>query len=162
MSAIHPPKWNENTTDDDRWDNLDGSIERGFAGASIFFANGNIVSNLTRSSEYARLLASIGINGVVVNNVNANATLLTPANVEGLARIADTFRPYGVQLGISLDFASPTRGVQGRPNLTTYDPLDTTVVQWWTNITTDIYAAVPDFAGYLVKVSVIERNADNL
>lgn len=133
------------------WDNLDGSIERGFAGNSIFFANGGIVSNLTRAAEYARLLASIRINAVVVNNVNANASLLTPQNIEGLGRIADAMRPYGVQVGISLYFSSPASGVQGQANLTTFDPLDQSVVAWWTNVTDQIYSRVPDMAGYLVK-----------
>jgi len=130
---------------------MDGSITREYAGNSIWFANGGIVSNLTRAGQYARLLASIGLNGVIVNNVNANSTLLTAMNIEGLSTIADVFRPYGVQLGISLDFASPTEAVTGRANLSTYDPIDPTVVQWWTNVTNDLYAAVPDFAGYLVK-----------
>ncbi|EMC99278.1 glycoside hydrolase family 67 protein [Baudoinia panamericana UAMH 10762] len=135
------------------WDNLDGSIERGFAGNSIFFANGVIVSNLTRAAEYARILASIRINAVVVNNVNANASLLTPDNIAGLGRIADAMRPYGVQVGISLFFASPTSAVQGQANLTTFDPLDPGVVNWWTNVTNQIYAKVPDMAGYLVKAN---------
>lgn len=130
---------------------MDGSIERGFAGNSIFFANGTIVSNLTRAGEYARILSSIGINAVVVNNVNANSTLLTPTNIGGLGRIADVMRPYGVQVGISLDFASPIEAVKGQANLTTYDPLDPSVVGWWTNVTEQIYARVPDMAGYLVK-----------
>jgi len=83
-------------------------------------------------------LASIGINGVIVDNVNANSTLLTSTNIEGLGRIANTFRPYGVQLGISIDFASPTKAVHGRLNLTTYDSLDSSVVQWWTDVTNDL------------------------
>ncbi|KAK5695412.1 hypothetical protein LTR97_008918 [Elasticomyces elasticus] len=135
------------------WDNLDGSIERGFAGNSNWFYNGSIVSNLTRTAEYARLLASIGINAVVVNNVNANASLLTPTNIEGLGRIADVMRPYGVQVGISLYFSSPTAGVRGQANLTTFDPLDESVVQWWSNVTDQIYEQVPDMAGYLVKAN---------
>ncbi|KAK4889113.1 hypothetical protein LTR27_012082 [Elasticomyces elasticus] len=135
------------------WDNMDGSIERGFAGNSNWFSNGSIVSNLTRTAEYARLLASIGINAVVVNNVNANASLLTPTNIEGLGRIADVMRPYGVQVGISLYFSSPTAGVKGQANLTTFDPLDESVVQWWTNVTDQIYEQVPDMAGYLVKAN---------
>ncbi|KAF2774456.1 alpha-glucuronidase [Teratosphaeria nubilosa] len=133
------------------WDNLDGSIERGYAGNSLWFSNGTIVSNLTRTAEYARLLASIGINGVVINNVNANASSLTPENVDGLGRIADVMRPYGVQIGLSLYFSSPTSGVQGQKNLTTFDPLDNEVIDWWKNITDQIYDKVPDFAGYLVK-----------
>lgn len=136
-----------------QWDNLDGSIERGYGGASIFFENGVVVSNLTRVTEYARLLASVGINAVVPNNVNANASILTPQNIDGLGRIADAMRPYGVQIGLSLFFASPTSGVQGQTNLTTFDPLDPSVVTWWSNVTDQIYERVPDMAGYLVKAN---------
>ncbi|KAI5237107.1 alpha glucuronidase [Aureobasidium subglaciale] len=136
-----------------QWDNLDGSIERGFGGASIFFSNGTIVSDLTRVAQYARLLASVGINAIVVNNVNANATILTPHNIDGLGRIADVMRPYGVQLGISLYFSSPTSGIQGQANLTTFDPLDSGVVTWWSNVTNQLYDRIPDMAGYLVKAN---------
>lgn len=133
-----------------QWDNLDGSIERGYGGNSIFFTNGLVVNNTDRVSQYARLLASIGINGIVVNNVNANSSLLSPTNVEGLGRLADAFRPYGLQVGIALDFASPTEGlVYG--NLSTYDPLDPGVISWWQNVTDTLYRRVPDMAGYLVK-----------
>ena len=130
-----------------QWDNMDGSIERGYGGPSIFFNDGGIVEDLSRVKQYGRLLASVGINAVVVNNVNANATLLTPENLKGLGRIADVFRPYGVKIGISLNFASPeTLG-----GLDTYDPLDTSVINWWSNITEQLYQNVPDMAGYLVK-----------
>lgn len=130
-----------------QWDNLDGSIERGYAGPSIFFRNGFVVDNVTRVAEYARLLASVRINGIIVNNVNANAALLSAQNIEGLKRLADVMRPYGVQLGISLNFASP-QAVLG-----TFDPLDPRVDAWWANITDQIYAKVPDMAGYLVKAN---------
>jgi len=132
-----------------QWDNMDGSIERGYGGPSIFFNNGGIVDNLTRVSEYARLLASIRVNGIIVNNVNANVSLLSPQNIQGLGRIADVFRPYGIQVGISLNFASPT-AIGG---LTTFDPLDSGVISFWTNITDQIYQRIPDFAGYLVKAN---------
>ncbi|KAJ5752085.1 hypothetical protein N7520_009002 [Penicillium odoratum] len=130
-----------------QWDNMDGSIERGYGGESIFFENGTIVDDLTRVHQYARLLASIRINAVVVNNVNANATLLTPQNIDGLGRIAEVFRPYGVKIGISLSFAAP----QTLGGLGSYDPQDPTVIGWWSNITDQIYTRVPDMAGYLVK-----------
>ncbi|HET8638197.1 MAG TPA: alpha-glucuronidase family glycosyl hydrolase, partial [Acidobacteriaceae bacterium] len=110
-----------------QWDNLDGSIERGYAGRSIFFANGSVRPDLTRASEYARLLASVGINGCVVNNVNANPRMLTPEMIAQLARIADAFRPWGVRLAISVDLASPKK-IGG---LDTFDPLDPQVVAWW-------------------------------
>ena len=140
-SPVAPLRWVN------QWDNMDGSIERGYGGASIFFKDGAIVDDLTRVRQYARLLASVRINAIVVNNVNANATLLTPKNIDGLGRIADIFRPYGIQIGISLNFASPeTLG-----GLDTYDPVNATVVNWWNNITHQIYERVPDMAGYLVK-----------
>lgn len=136
-----------------QWDNMDGSIERGYGGPSIFFENGVIVSDLTRASEYARLLASVKINGIIVNNVNANASLLSAQNIQGLGRIANVFRPYGIQIGIALNFASPASGVTALSNLTTFDPLDAEVIAWWTNMTDLIYQSVPDFAGYLVKAN---------
>ncbi|KAF2795049.1 glycoside hydrolase family 67 protein [Melanomma pulvis-pyrius CBS 109.77] len=131
------------------WDNLDGSIERGYAGPSIFFRDGFVVDNVTRVAEYARLLASIRVNGIVINNVNANATLLNARNIEGLGRLADAMRPFGVQLGISLRFDSP----QTFGGLNSYDPLDLKVDAWWANITNQIYKRVPDMAGYLVKAN---------
>ncbi|PWY79323.1 glycoside hydrolase [Aspergillus heteromorphus CBS 117.55] len=107
-----------------RWvnqlDNMDGSIEGGYGGASIFFKDGTIVDDLAPIRQYARLLASIRVKAVVVNNVNAIATLLSSENKKGLARIADACRPYGVQIGISLNFASP----EDLGGLDTYDPLD--------------------------------------
>ena len=132
-----------------QWDNLDGSIERGYAGPSIFFSNGLVVDDLTRVSDYGRLLASIRINGIIVNNVNANPNLLNSTNMQGLGRIADALRPWGVQVGISLNFASP----QSFGGLTTFDPLDTGVIAFWHNITDRLYSHVPDFAGYLVKAN---------
>ncbi|KAL2822639.1 glycoside hydrolase superfamily [Aspergillus granulosus] len=132
-----------------QWDNMDGSIERGYAGPSIFFSSGRIKDDLTRAREYARLLASIRINAVIVNNVNANASLLSPDNMDGLARLADTMRPYGISVGISLNFASP----QSFGGLDTYDPLDKSVIAWWASITDELYSRIPDLAGYLVKAS---------
>lgn len=136
-----------------QWDNMDGSIERGYGGPSIFFEYGTIASDLTRAADYARLLASVRVNGIIVNNVNANATLLSTQNIQGLGRIADVFRPYGIQVGIALNFASPTSGVTALSNLTTFDPLDTEVIAWWTNMTDLIHQSVPDLAGYLVKAN---------
>ncbi|KAJ5462915.1 hypothetical protein N7475_007859 [Penicillium sp. IBT 31633x] len=130
-----------------QWDNMDGSIERGYGGPSIFFENGKIVDDLTRVVDYARLLASIKINAIVINNVNANPALLTPENLDGVARIADIFRPYGIQVGLSLNFASP----QTHGGLSTFDPLDASVIEWWSDITAQIYQRIPDMAGYLVK-----------
>ncbi|MGC1156346.1 MAG: alpha-glucuronidase family glycosyl hydrolase, partial [Acidobacteriaceae bacterium] len=84
-----------------QWDNLNGTIERGFAGRSIFFDNGSVRTDLTRAGDYARLLASVGINGCTINNVNADPKILTPEMMRGVARIADQFRPWGVRLSIS-------------------------------------------------------------
>lgn len=135
-----------------QWDNMDGHIERGYGGDSIVFANGTIKNDLQHVTDYARLLSSIRINGIIINNVNANATLLNPQGISGIGRVADAFRPYGIQVGISLNFASPTANlVYG--NLSTFDPLNQTVINWWTNVTDTIYRRVPDFAGYLVKAN---------
>jgi alpha-glucuronidase len=130
-----------------QWDNLDGSITRGYGGPSIFFNNGTVVDDLTRASQYGRILASIGLNGLIVNNVNANSSLLSDVNMAGLGRIADVFRPWGVRIGISQDFAAP----QDFGNLSTYDPVDPSVVAWWQNTTDNLYKHVPDMCGYLVK-----------
>ncbi|KAH8197426.1 hypothetical protein TruAng_008403 [Truncatella angustata] len=136
-----------------QWDNLDGSIERGYAGPSIFFKNGGILGNLTRVAQYARLLASVGINGVVVNNVNAalaaNIPLLNSSNIEGLGRIADAMRPWGVRLAISLNFDAP----RNNGNLSTSDPLDASVIDFWTDKTAELYQHVFDLAGFLVKAN---------
>ncbi|KAK2747840.1 hypothetical protein FQN55_004716 [Onygenales sp. PD_40] len=137
-----------------QWDNLNeggthGSIERGYAGHSIFFDDGKVVDDLTRVGQYARLLASIRVNALVPSNVNANYTLLTDENMAGLARIADVFRPYGIQLGLSLYFASP----QDLGGLDTFDPLDEKVITWWHEITAKLYDHIPDMAGYVVKAN---------
>ncbi|KAI1413375.1 glycoside hydrolase family 67 protein [Hypoxylon sp. FL1857] len=132
-----------------QWDNMDGTIERGYAGPSIFFERNGIISNVTRVAEYARLLASIRVNGIIINNVNANANLLSEKNMAGVGRIADAMRPWGVKVGISLNFASP----QSFGGLNTFDPLDKSVIAWWTDITNKLYKYVPDLAGYLVKAN---------
>ncbi|MGH9743234.1 MAG: alpha-glucuronidase family glycosyl hydrolase, partial [Candidatus Acidiferrum sp.] len=141
QQASAPIRWT------DEWDNLDGSIERGYAGRSIFFENGNVRADLTRASEYARLLASIGINGCAVNNVNANPHVLDDSFLPQLARIADVFRPWGVRLSISVDFSSP-KVIGG---LDTFDPADPRVVEWWAKKVDEIYRQIPDFAGFVVK-----------
>ena len=131
----------------DQWDNLNGTIERGYAGRSIFFENGGVRADLARASEYARLLASVGINGCAVNNVNADLRMLTPEMILQLARIADAFRPWGVRLAISVDVSSP-KAIGG---LDTFDPLNPQVIAWWQKKVDDIYAQIPDFAGFVVK-----------
>jgi alpha-glucuronidase len=129
------------------WDNLDGAIERGYAGRSIFFESGQVAADLTRAGEYARLLASVGVNGCAVNNVNADARAIAPEFVPQLARIADAFRPWGVALAISIDFSSPMK-IGG---LETFDPLDPRVAAYWKSRVDDIYRAIPDFGGFVLK-----------
>ena len=142
QSAPHAPvRWTN------EWDNLDGTIERGYAGRSIFFANGRVVSDLTRARDYARLLASIGVNGCTVNSVNADPRTLQPEFIRELARIADVFRPWGVRMSIAIDFSSP-KVVGG---LDTFDPLDAKVAGWWKAKANEVYAAIPDLAGFVLK-----------
>ncbi len=129
------------------WDNLDGSIERGYAGRSIFFENGKVVEDLTRAGEYARLLASIGIDGCTVNNVNANPMVLSSDFLPQLAKIAAVFRPWGVRLSISVDFSSP----QSLGHLDTFDPVDPKVAAWWKNKADEIYKLIPDLGGIVLK-----------
>ena len=131
----------------DQWDNLDGRIERGYAGPSIFFENGNVRADLTRAGEYARLLASIGINGCAINNVNANPRVLEDEFLPQLARVANVFRPWGVRLSISVDLSSP-KVIGG---LDTFDPADPRVAEWWKKKFDALYALIPDFAGVVVK-----------
>jgi alpha-glucuronidase len=131
----------------DQWDNLDGSIERGYAGRSIFFENGHVRGDLTRASEYARLLASMGINGCVVNNVNADPHVLDESFLPQLTRIADVFRPYGISLGLAVNLSTPKQSGE----LATFDPLDPRVQTWWKKKFGAIYRAIPDFGGVVVK-----------
>jgi alpha-glucuronidase len=131
----------------DEWDNADGSIERGYAGRSIFFDAGHVRDDLAPVAEYARLLASIGINGCNLNNVNGSSPFLTSEMVQGVARIAEAMRPYGVRVGLSVDVASP----QKIGGLATYDPDDPAVKSWWATKANEIYDLIPDFAGFTVK-----------
>ena len=130
-----------------QWDNLDGSIERGYGGRSVFWENNAVRADLTRAGEYARLLASLGVNGCSVNNVNANPRILTPELLPQLARIAAAFRPWGVRMVISVDFGSPrTTG-----GLDTFDPLDPRVIAYWKTKVDALYEAVPDLGGIVLK-----------
>ncbi len=131
----------------DQWDNLDGSIERGYAGRSIFFENGGVRADLSRVAAYARILASVGINGCTINNVNADPHLLDDDHLPQLVRVANAFRPWGIQLSISVDLGSP-KIIGG---LDTFDPLDPRVADWWRKKAGQIYAAIPDFGGFAVK-----------
>jgi len=129
------------------WDNANGTVERGYGGPSIFFEDGHVREDLAPVSEYARMLASIGIDGCNVNNVNGAAPFLTPEWLKGLARIADTMRPWGVRIAISVDIASPQK-VGG---LKTFDPLDPEVKAWWAAKFDEVYKLIPDLAGVTVK-----------
>ena len=129
------------------WDNPDGSIERGYAGPSIFFESGKVRADLSRAAAYARLLSSIGVNGCTINNVNANIDLLKPGSLTDIARIANVFRPYGVRLSLSIDMSSP----QIIGGLKTFDPLDPKVAAWWGNKVDEIYREIPDFGGVVIK-----------
>lgn len=130
-----------------QWDNLDGSIERGYGGRSIFFENRRVRPDLTRAAEYARLLASVGINGCTVTNVNADLHIFDDDFIPQLARIADAFRPYGVQLGVAVNVSMPKQ-VGG---LDTFDPLDPRVAKWWQDKFDEVYQQIPDFGGVVVK-----------
>jgi alpha-glucuronidase len=130
-----------------QWDNVDGSIERGYGGQSVFFENGAIRGDLTRAGEYARLLASLGINGCSINNVNANPRVLGPEFRPQLERVAAVFRPWGVRPVLSVDFGSP-RTLGG---LDTFDPLDSRVAAWWTAKVDELYRAIPELGGFVLK-----------
>jgi len=131
----------------DQWDNLDGGIERGYGGRSIFFQDGKVRTDLTRVREYAGLLASIGINGCAINNVNANPHLLEEDFLPQIARIADAFREWGIRIAVSIDLSSP-KVIGG---LDTFDPLDPRLSQWWREKVDTIYHRIPDFGGFVVK-----------
>lgn len=131
------------------WDNPDGHVERGYAGRSIFDW-WHLPERLDqRMIDYARANASIGINGVVVNNVNARAFMLEPRYIAKLARLADAWRPYGIRVFLSARFSAP-RDIGGLP---TADPLDPAVRAWWKAKADEIYTAIPDFGGFLVKAN---------
>jgi alpha-glucuronidase len=129
------------------WDNADGTVERGYGGRSIFFESGHIREDLVPVSEYARMLASIGINGCNINNVNGAAPFLTTEWLKQVARIADTMRPWGVRVAMSVDIASP----QKIGGLSTFDPVDPQVKAWWAAKFDEVYKLIPDFAGITVK-----------
>ncbi|WP_456785827.1 alpha-glucuronidase [Cellulomonas sp. P5_C5] len=138
----------------DHWDNtvvhpVMGQVERGYAGGSIFYADGRVRDDLSRVAQYARLLGSVGINAVGLNNVNvhaAEARLLTD-HLGDVARLADTFRPHGIRVYLSVSFAAPLT-VGGLP---TADPLDPSVQDWWADTVRRVYETIPDFGGFVVK-----------
>ena len=142
------------------WDNLDGSIERGYAGKSIFKweeiklgkngKGGSISKSLhDRLITYARANASFGINGSVLNNVNASPKMMTAEYINKVKVIANILRPYGIRVYLSINFASP----MALGYTKTADPLDKKVQQWWKKKAKEVYAAIPDFGGFLVKAN---------
>ena len=131
------------------WDNLDGTIERGYAGKSLWNWEELPTILSPRYETYARANASIGINGTVLNNVNASPQILSEPYLQKVKALADVFRPYGIKVYLSVNFASPM--VLGK--LETADPLDKTVSHWWKNKVKEIYRLIPDFGGFLVKAN---------
>ena len=129
----------------DHWDNPDGTIERGFSGHSIFWET----PSAEVLSQYARANASVGINGAVLNNVNAKPQTLSSDNLQQVRWIADILRPYGIRVYLSVNFASPIR----LGGLATADPLDKSVIAWWNKKVDEIYRLIPDFGGFLVKAN---------
>lgn len=131
------------------WDNLDRTVERGYAGFSLW--NWQKLPDFIdqRYIDYARANASIGINGTVLTNVNANALILTPQYLEKVEALANVFRPYGIKVYLTARFSAPIE----IGNLKTADPKDPKVINWWKNKSVEIYKRIPDFGGFLVKAN---------
>jgi len=132
----------------DCWDNMDGTVERGYAGRSLFFEGGTFSYDLRRIRHLARLMASVGLNVLCLNNVNVHepAQGLLAEFLPGLSALAEVFRPFGVRLLVSVDFSMPLRA-----GLSTADPFSPEVQRWWADTASKVYRAVPDLAGFLVK-----------
>lgn len=133
----------------DHWDDMNGSIERGYSGRSFFYDNYEILYN-DRTEMYARLMASIGINAIVINNVNVHERetyLITDTYLEQVARYAALFAKYGIRLFVSVNFAAPME----LGNIPVSDPLDPDVIAWWQETVRHIYEVIPEFGGFLVK-----------
>lgn len=132
------------------WDNFDGSIERGYAGDSIYYDQNAFRGDIDLMRQYARLLASIGLNAVSINNVNVHKLetfFIEGASLNGIKKIADVFSEYGISTFLAINYAAPiTVG-----HLTTADPLSLDVVAWWDKVVTGIYNVIPNFAGFIVK-----------
>ncbi|MBR6170675.1 MAG: alpha-glucuronidase [Bacteroidaceae bacterium] len=134
------------------WDNLDGTIERGYAGESIFWSLTPAPSPRERGdhiNKYAEACASVGINGTVLNNVNASPKMLTPIYINKVKEIADILRPWGIRVYLSVNFGSP----KALGEVKTADPLNPQVRKWWKKKTREIYKLIPDFGGFLVKAN---------
>ena len=136
------------------WDNPDGSVERGYSGRSIFFKNGKLDYDPSLIRHIARLMASVGLNVICINNVNVHfpGQLLLEDDLPDLAALAALFRPFGVRLMVSIDFSRPM--AHGVP---TADPLDPEVRRWWKECAEKVYATIPDLAGFLVKADSENR-----
>ena len=138
----------------DHWDNLDGTMERGYAGHSIFWRDEKDSLTVTEQDkilwrEYAQANASIGINGAVLNNVNASPRMLAGKTLKKVKAIADVLRPYGMKTYLAVNFSSPA--ILG--GLKTSDPFDKEVIKWWRAKVKEIYSLIPDFGGFLVKAN---------
>ena len=131
------------------WDNMDRTVERGYAGQSLWNWEELPITLSDRYKEYARANASIGINGTVLNNVNASPKILSAEYLQKVKALADIFRPYGLRVYLSVNFASP----MALDSLSTADPLDKEVIRWWKNKVKEIYRIIPDFGGFLVKAN---------
>lgn len=131
------------------WDNLDGSVERGYAGRSLWNWEALPGALDSRYRDYARANASLGINATVLTNVNANAQVLTAAYLRKVAALAEVFRPYGIQVFLTARFSAPVE-IGG---LATADPLEPAVRDWWRDKVAEIYRVIPDFGGFLVKAN---------
>lgn len=131
------------------WDNPDGTIERGYAGRSLWKWDELPAKISPRYAEYARANASIGINGTVLNNVNASPEVLSSDNLKKVKTLADIFRPYGIKVYLSVNFATPIK----LGGLATADPLNSNVAEWWKQKVHEIYSMIPDFGGFLVKAN---------
>ncbi|HEY5219992.1 MAG TPA: alpha-glucuronidase family glycosyl hydrolase, partial [Gemmatimonadaceae bacterium] len=147
LTAVDAPKFRLRLLD--HWDNLNGSIERGYAGPSIWQWSQLPDTISPRYKDYARADASIGINGAVLTNVNADPRMLTAEYIAKEAALANVFRPYGIKVYLTAYWAAPIR-IGG---LKTADPLDPAVREWWQKKVDEIYAAIPDFGGFLVKAN---------
>ncbi|GEN66200.1 alpha-glucuronidase [Chryseobacterium rhizosphaerae] len=147
VNSIEKPSYDVRVLD--HWDNLDGSIERGYAGRSLW-KWGDLPGKISpRYEEYARANASVGINSVVLNNVNASPNMLREDYLKKVRVLADIFRPYGIKVYLSVNFSSPK--VLG--GLQNSDPLNKDVQKWWKDKATEIYRLIPDFGGFLVKAN---------
>lgn len=154
ISLSEQPKYNLRMIN--HWDNMDGSIERGYAGRSIFFNKNELLADSPRIVDYARLMASIGINGMTINNVNVHRPetfLITEKLLPQVAKFAAVFRSYGIKLFLCVNYAATIE----LGEVETADPLDARVKEWWKQKAKEVYAAIPDFGGFVVKADSENR-----